>query len=173
VMLRGPSGGGKTTMMNILGTIDKPTGGTIGTAPPPPPPPPFFCCFSDRPRYSTNHRPFSTPAVALPSKSCWGPRSRPSPTTTSSPCSDSRRSVDTRHTRHTRHSTLDTRHTTLDTRHSTHTRHATHGTHGRTRHGTHGTRCARGRAHKRAQGSCSRRSTCWPPCRPTRMWSCP
>lgn len=29
VMLRGPSGGGKTTMMNILGTIDKPTGGTI------------------------------------------------------------------------------------------------------------------------------------------------
>jgi len=29
VMLRGPSGGGKTTMMNILGTIDKPSSGTI------------------------------------------------------------------------------------------------------------------------------------------------
>lgn len=29
-MLRGPSGGGKTTLMNILGTIDKPTSGTIG-----------------------------------------------------------------------------------------------------------------------------------------------
>jgi len=29
VMLRGPSGGGKTTMLNILGTIDKPTNGTL------------------------------------------------------------------------------------------------------------------------------------------------
>jgi len=29
VMLRGPSGGGKTTLLNILGTIDKPTKGTI------------------------------------------------------------------------------------------------------------------------------------------------
>jgi len=29
VMLRGPSGGGKTTMLNILGTIDKPTHGTL------------------------------------------------------------------------------------------------------------------------------------------------
>jgi len=29
VMLRGPSGGGKTTLLNILGTIDKPTGGSI------------------------------------------------------------------------------------------------------------------------------------------------
>jgi len=30
VMLRGPSGGGKTTLLNLLGTIDKPTKGTIG-----------------------------------------------------------------------------------------------------------------------------------------------
>eukprot|EP01114_Cavostelium_apophysatum_P012754 TRINITY_DN2926_c0_g1_i1.p1 TRINITY_DN2926_c0_g1~~TRINITY_DN2926_c0_g1_i1.p1 ORF type:complete len:275 (+),score=59.28 TRINITY_DN2926_c0_g1_i1:52-876(+) len=29
VMLRGPSGGGKTTLLNILGTIDKPTKGTV------------------------------------------------------------------------------------------------------------------------------------------------
>jgi len=29
VMLRGPSGGGKTTLLNILGTIDKTTGGNI------------------------------------------------------------------------------------------------------------------------------------------------
>jgi len=29
VMLRGPSGGGKTTLLNIIGTIDKPTGGSI------------------------------------------------------------------------------------------------------------------------------------------------
>jgi len=29
VMLRGPSGGGKTTLLNILGTIDLPTGGTV------------------------------------------------------------------------------------------------------------------------------------------------
>lgn len=29
-MLRGPSGGGKTTLLNIIGTIDKPTGGSIG-----------------------------------------------------------------------------------------------------------------------------------------------
>eukprot|EP00164_Ancoracysta_twista_P002153 GFYU01002842.1.p1 GENE.GFYU01002842.1~~GFYU01002842.1.p1 ORF type:complete len:307 (-),score=59.56 GFYU01002842.1:189-1109(-) len=29
VMIRGPSGGGKTTLLNILGTIDKPTGGTV------------------------------------------------------------------------------------------------------------------------------------------------
>jgi putative ABC transport system ATP-binding protein len=29
VMIRGPSGGGKTTMLNILGTIDKPTSGTV------------------------------------------------------------------------------------------------------------------------------------------------
>jgi len=29
VMLRGPSGGGKTTLLNMLGTIDKPTKGTI------------------------------------------------------------------------------------------------------------------------------------------------
>jgi len=28
-MLRGPSGGGKTTLLNIIGTIDKPTGGSI------------------------------------------------------------------------------------------------------------------------------------------------
>jgi putative ABC transport system ATP-binding protein len=27
--IRGPSGGGKTTMLNILGTIDKPTSGTV------------------------------------------------------------------------------------------------------------------------------------------------
>jgi putative ABC transport system ATP-binding protein len=30
-MLRGPSGGGKTTLLNMLGTIDKPTSGEIGT----------------------------------------------------------------------------------------------------------------------------------------------
>jgi len=29
VMLRGPSGGGKTSLLNLLGTIDKPTSGTI------------------------------------------------------------------------------------------------------------------------------------------------
>jgi len=29
VMLRGPSGGGKTTLLNLLGTIDKPTSGTL------------------------------------------------------------------------------------------------------------------------------------------------
>jgi len=29
VMLRGPSGGGKTTLLNIIGTIDKPTSGTV------------------------------------------------------------------------------------------------------------------------------------------------
>jgi len=29
VMLRGPSGGGKTTLLNILGTIDRATGGTV------------------------------------------------------------------------------------------------------------------------------------------------
>jgi ABC-type multidrug transport system ATPase subunit len=29
-MLRGPSGGGKTSLLNILGTIDMPSGGTIG-----------------------------------------------------------------------------------------------------------------------------------------------
>lgn len=29
-MLRGPSGGGKTTLLNLLGTIDKPTSGTLG-----------------------------------------------------------------------------------------------------------------------------------------------
>jgi putative ABC transport system ATP-binding protein len=28
-MLRGPSGGGKTTLLNILGTLDKPTGGSV------------------------------------------------------------------------------------------------------------------------------------------------
>jgi putative ABC transport system ATP-binding protein len=28
-MLRGPSGGGKTTLLNLLGTIDKPTGGIV------------------------------------------------------------------------------------------------------------------------------------------------
>jgi putative ABC transport system ATP-binding protein len=28
-MLRGPSGGGKTTLLNILGTIDKATAGTV------------------------------------------------------------------------------------------------------------------------------------------------
>lgn len=28
-MLRGPSGGGKTTLLNILGTIDKATSGTV------------------------------------------------------------------------------------------------------------------------------------------------
>jgi ABC-type lipoprotein export system ATPase subunit len=29
-MLRGPSGGGKTTLLNILGTIDKATSGYVG-----------------------------------------------------------------------------------------------------------------------------------------------
>jgi len=29
VMLRGPSGGGKTTLLNLLGTIDKPTKGEV------------------------------------------------------------------------------------------------------------------------------------------------
>ncbi|PRP78455.1 hypothetical protein PROFUN_13688 [Planoprotostelium fungivorum] len=29
IMLRGPSGGGKTTLLNLLGTIDKPTEGTL------------------------------------------------------------------------------------------------------------------------------------------------
>jgi putative ABC transport system ATP-binding protein len=30
-MLRGPSGGGKTSLLNILGTIDSATSGQIGT----------------------------------------------------------------------------------------------------------------------------------------------
>lgn len=30
VMIRGPSGGGKTTLLNIIGTIDIPTGGYLG-----------------------------------------------------------------------------------------------------------------------------------------------
>ena len=30
----GPSGGGKTTLLNMLGTLDYPTSGTIGTMPP-------------------------------------------------------------------------------------------------------------------------------------------
>ena len=29
VIIRGPSGGGKTTFLNLLGTIDKPTGGNL------------------------------------------------------------------------------------------------------------------------------------------------
>ena len=29
-MVRGPSGGGKTTFLNMLGTIDMPTNGKIG-----------------------------------------------------------------------------------------------------------------------------------------------
>lgn len=29
VMLRGPSGGGKTSLLNILGTIDRPTSGHV------------------------------------------------------------------------------------------------------------------------------------------------
>jgi len=29
VMIRGPSGGGKTTLLNLIGTIDSPTGGTL------------------------------------------------------------------------------------------------------------------------------------------------
>eukprot|EP00493_Phyllostaurus_siculus_P017824 UN18099 len=28
-MIRGPSGGGKTTLLNMFGTLDYPTGGTI------------------------------------------------------------------------------------------------------------------------------------------------
>ena len=32
VMLRGPSGGGKTSLLNILGTIDRASGGRVGTA---------------------------------------------------------------------------------------------------------------------------------------------
>ncbi len=31
VMLRGPSGGGKTSLLNILGTIDRASGGRVGT----------------------------------------------------------------------------------------------------------------------------------------------
>lgn len=31
-MLRGPSGGGKTSLLNILGTIDRASGGRVGTA---------------------------------------------------------------------------------------------------------------------------------------------
>lgn len=30
IMLRGPSGGGKTSLLNILGTIDKATSGVVG-----------------------------------------------------------------------------------------------------------------------------------------------
>ena len=29
VIIRGPSGGGKTTFLNLLGTIDKPSGGNL------------------------------------------------------------------------------------------------------------------------------------------------
>lgn len=29
VVIRGPSGGGKTTFLNLLGTIDKPSGGNL------------------------------------------------------------------------------------------------------------------------------------------------
>jgi putative ABC transport system ATP-binding protein len=29
-MIRGPSGGGKTTLLNILGTLDYPTSGSVG-----------------------------------------------------------------------------------------------------------------------------------------------
>lgn len=29
IMIRGPSGGGKTTLLNIIGTIDRPSGGTL------------------------------------------------------------------------------------------------------------------------------------------------
>jgi len=29
LMLRGPSGGGKTTLLNIMGTLDKPSGGIL------------------------------------------------------------------------------------------------------------------------------------------------
>jgi putative ABC transport system ATP-binding protein len=29
VIIRGPSGGGKTTFLNLLGTIDKPSGGSL------------------------------------------------------------------------------------------------------------------------------------------------
>jgi ABC-type oligopeptide transport system ATPase subunit len=32
IILRGPSGGGKTTLLNILGTIDTCTSGTVGKA---------------------------------------------------------------------------------------------------------------------------------------------
>lgn len=28
-MIRGPSGGGKTTLLNLIGTIDNPTSGTL------------------------------------------------------------------------------------------------------------------------------------------------
>lgn len=28
-MIRGPSGGGKTTLLNLIGTIDSPTGGEL------------------------------------------------------------------------------------------------------------------------------------------------
>jgi len=31
VIIRGPSGGGKTTFLNLLGTIDKPSGGFLCT----------------------------------------------------------------------------------------------------------------------------------------------
>lgn len=31
VIIRGPSGGGKTTFLNLLGTIDKPSGGSLCT----------------------------------------------------------------------------------------------------------------------------------------------
>lgn len=29
MIIRGPSGGGKTTFLNLLGTIDKPSGGSL------------------------------------------------------------------------------------------------------------------------------------------------
>ena len=32
VIIRGPSGGGKTTFLNLLGTIDKPTSGNLCTS---------------------------------------------------------------------------------------------------------------------------------------------
>ncbi len=32
-MIRGPSGGGKTTLLNILGTLDYPTSGIVGKNP--------------------------------------------------------------------------------------------------------------------------------------------
>ena len=31
VMIRGPSGGGKTTLLNLIGTLDHPSTGSIGT----------------------------------------------------------------------------------------------------------------------------------------------